>query len=119
MSTRAVLIPLVLLLVLSACAAPIASPSNGTPAPVDTALPFVETATPLPTALPAAPTPTPTLTVAAESGAAGEEAVVAGAVEIAAKALGVDPNAVQFVSIEAVQWPELVPRRESHRSGLR
>ena len=117
MVTRVLPITLMLLLVLSACAAPIASPAidTFTPAPVDTALPFVETATPLPTALPATPTPT----VAAESGAAGEEAVVAGAVEIAAKALGVDPNAVQFVSIEAVQWPELVPRGESHRSGLR
>lgn len=102
MSTRAIMIALVFLLVLSACAAPTASPSTGASEPVDTALPLVETATPLPTALPVTPTPT----VAAESGAAGEEAVVAGAGEIAAKALGVDPNAVQFVSIEAVQWPD-------------
>ena len=103
MSTRAVLIPLVLLLVLSACAAPIASPAIGTltPASVDTVPPLVETATPQPTAPPATPTPA----VPAETGAAGEEAIVAAAVEITAKALGVDPNATQFVSIEAVQWP--------------
>lgn len=104
MSTRAVLIPLVLLLVLSACAAPIASPAIGTltPASVDTVPPLVETATPQPTAPPATPTPA----VPAETGAAGEEAIVAAAVEITAKALGVDPNAIQFVSIEAVQWPD-------------
>lgn len=113
MSTRAVLIPLVLLLVLSACAAPIASPAIGTltPASVDTVPPLVETATPQPTAPPGTPQPTappatPTPAVPAETGAAGEEAIVAAAVEITAKALGVDPNAIQFVSIEAVQWPD-------------
>ena len=107
MIIRALSITMILLFVLSACAAPAAQPLIETPAPtpVVTVLPPVDTPLPLPTAMPPAPTPT-TLAESGAASASGQEAIASAAVATAAKALGVEPGTVRLVSVEAVQWPD-------------
>ncbi len=94
---------MILVLMLGACAAPETPPATDVPmptAPVATVSPIEATATPLPI-----PTPTPAVETEPPS-ATGQEAVVAAVRDTAATALGVDPEAVEIVSIEAVQWPD-------------